>query len=338
MTRRTARPGLTLTEALVSLFVMALGLLSLLTLFPLGAFQIGQALKDDRCAQTAVQADGFLRSYWQTNVIDGAVEEPNIIKAMYNPGTIGPITAATMPPIATAAFDGEPSYPVFVDPLGWAARGAIPAEQAWLARSNATAAAATTIVPRRNLAVAVDPLRTCCLADDLSFGENGAPGATVDWQARYNWSAVVQLPRLGNRKVANLTVLVFDGRPPLQGVTQTELLVTTAGTVTPGPGPGATTSVTITLPAGYDGTTNYVRKGGWIMDGTIAGATRLANFYRIAGVTPGAPGTFTLDLETPIKPLWNGAAAAYAPQLYVFAGLAEVFERPQLRPTSYSLE
>lgn len=334
MTRRTARPGLTLTEALVSLFVMALGLLSLLTLFPLGAFQIGQALKDDRCAQTAVQADGFLRAYWQTNVIDGTAENGNILQAALNPGTIGPITAATMPVLNPGTQADEPSYPVFVDPLGWAARGAIPAEQAWLARSNATAAAATTIVPRRNLAVAVDPLRTCCLADDLAFGENGAPGATVDWQARYNWSAVVQLPRLGNRTVANLTVLVFDGRPPLQGATQTELLVTTAGTVTP----GTTTSVTITLPGGFDGTTNYVRKGGWIMDGTIAGTTRLANFYRIAGVTPGAPGTFTLDLETPIKPQWNGVSTPYTPQLYVFAGLAEVFERPQLRPTSYTTE
>ena len=62
------RPGLTLTEVLVSMFVMALGLMALLTLFPLGAQQVGQALKDDRTAQTALQADAWLRVYWRDAV------------------------------------------------------------------------------------------------------------------------------------------------------------------------------------------------------------------------------------------------------------------------------
>ena len=63
--RRHPRPGLTLTEVLVAMFVMALGLMALATLFPLGALQIGQALKDDRTAQTAMLADGWLRVYWR---------------------------------------------------------------------------------------------------------------------------------------------------------------------------------------------------------------------------------------------------------------------------------
>ncbi|MFO0846971.1 MAG: hypothetical protein U0871_00220 [Gemmataceae bacterium] len=69
------RPGLSLTEVLVALFVMALGLIALLTLFPLGAMQVAQALKDDRTAQLASQADAYIRQYWRTQVV--AVPEAN---------------------------------------------------------------------------------------------------------------------------------------------------------------------------------------------------------------------------------------------------------------------
>jgi Tfp pilus assembly protein PilV len=44
---RTRRAGLSRVEVLVAMFIMALGMIALLTLFPLGALQMGQALKDD---------------------------------------------------------------------------------------------------------------------------------------------------------------------------------------------------------------------------------------------------------------------------------------------------
>src|SRR3954451_11505578 len=69
-TRRRARRGVTLTEVLVALFVMALGMLALLTLFPLGAMQVGEALRHDRCAQTSMQADAYLRQYWRANYLE----------------------------------------------------------------------------------------------------------------------------------------------------------------------------------------------------------------------------------------------------------------------------
>ena len=53
MNRRT---GVTLTEVLVSIFIMAIGLLALLTLFPLGALRMAQAIQDTNCAQVAVNA------------------------------------------------------------------------------------------------------------------------------------------------------------------------------------------------------------------------------------------------------------------------------------------
>ena len=48
--------GSTLIEVLVAIFVMGVGLLALLTLFPLSALEMAQAIPDDRTATIAVDA------------------------------------------------------------------------------------------------------------------------------------------------------------------------------------------------------------------------------------------------------------------------------------------
>jgi hypothetical protein len=70
------RPGLTMTEAIVALFVAAVGIISLLVLFPLGAIQMGQALRDERALQTALKADGLLRFYWRDQVVERFGPDP----------------------------------------------------------------------------------------------------------------------------------------------------------------------------------------------------------------------------------------------------------------------
>src|SRR5882757_2725476 len=52
----TRRPGVTLIEVLVAIFVMGIGLICLLTLFPLGAMRMAAAFKDERAAQAAINA------------------------------------------------------------------------------------------------------------------------------------------------------------------------------------------------------------------------------------------------------------------------------------------
>ena len=52
------RPGITLIEVLVAIFIMTIGLLALLTLFPLGALRMAQALQDDRDAAAASADQG----------------------------------------------------------------------------------------------------------------------------------------------------------------------------------------------------------------------------------------------------------------------------------------
>jgi hypothetical protein len=51
------RPAVTLMEVMIAMFIMAIGMLSLLALFPVGAVSMAQALKDDRCASTAAMAE-----------------------------------------------------------------------------------------------------------------------------------------------------------------------------------------------------------------------------------------------------------------------------------------
>jgi hypothetical protein len=158
----TRRPGLTLTEALVAMFVAAIGLIALMTLFPLGALQMAQAIKDERCQQTALQADGLMRAYWRSEVVDKRgggqpgfdINCPDpFILAFDNPNynvltrmTPGPMSvpeytniypgiyqrhSATYPDRGSVPLPiGSPSLPVVIDPLGWQAReGLLPPKQ-----------------------------------------------------------------------------------------------------------------------------------------------------------------------------------------------------------------
>ena len=58
-TTLTSQAGMTLIEVLVAIFVTGIGLLALLTLFPLGALDMAQAVKDDRAAAVAASAEAL---------------------------------------------------------------------------------------------------------------------------------------------------------------------------------------------------------------------------------------------------------------------------------------
>jgi type II secretory pathway pseudopilin PulG len=62
MNRRIAT---TLTEVLIAIFIMGIGLMAILALFPLGAVQMAQAIKDDRAAHAAANAASLARLIWK---------------------------------------------------------------------------------------------------------------------------------------------------------------------------------------------------------------------------------------------------------------------------------
>src|SRR5947207_2182363 len=98
------RSGVTLVEVLVAIFVMGVGMIALLTLFPLGALQMAQAIKDDRTGHAAGNAAEVAKiwdikrnpAYWN--------QDPKNAGNLYaNPGA-----QVALPPRNTA---GQLSYP-----------------------------------------------------------------------------------------------------------------------------------------------------------------------------------------------------------------------------------
>lgn len=367
MTRR--RPGMSLTEVLVALFIMALGTIAILTMFPLGMMQMGQALKDDRTSQCASAADAYMRWYWKTNVTQPVPSntgptppssEP-FVRALYNPSTDGgpPPGGANPFPQATTG----PSYPVVVDPFGslapWGAQNA--ATQAQWFGNFAT--------PRRSLnQITAQPApyaqRVCSLMDGLGYDAGGtgtpaltASGTTIERELRYNWLWVVQMPDVGAPTTATMTVVVFDKRAfqyapgGAEAVFIPVLNPNNAAAGLPG-------STTVSFPTG---TNLGVQKGGWIVDvsttvidyqgnhyvppaipGTVGmnpppqPGVRNANFYRVISVTDNGT-TVDVELQIPLKADTVTSPADLAKfdplnhrRFVVPVGVSEVFERPIL--------
>src|SRR5262245_35918824 len=117
----TRRPAITLIEALMAIFVMAIGLLALLTLFPLGASEMAQSLKAERTARTANNAVAIFKSLdlandGNINIFTGANTSNFESPWPTAPGT-PPVPPNGLPTLRTGA---TPTYPVYVDPIGFA--------------------------------------------------------------------------------------------------------------------------------------------------------------------------------------------------------------------------
>ena len=153
---RIRRRGVSLTEALIAVFIMALGLLALLSLFPVGAVQMAEAFKNERATQLANNADNMIRIWWRqawTDPVTGEVlpdlpvpatvvparENEPALRALDNPfayawplytvvtaGVPAPIKVEVPTPTTPTNYSlydvsrdaSTPSWPVFIDPIG----------------------------------------------------------------------------------------------------------------------------------------------------------------------------------------------------------------------------
>jgi hypothetical protein len=180
------RNGITLTEVLVSIFVCGLGLMALMTLFPLGALNMAQAIKDDRCGHCAYNAAAILRAMWRVSLESGAMDAN----------------------LETALAQG----PVYVDPLGMNMFGGRPLPGG-IPRMNL------------NNANYPQALRWCSLLDDIDFNPNATPvplAGEISRQGRYSWAWMVRWLKdaAPNRRARALEfeVVVYHNRPQTQSV------------------------------------------------------------------------------------------------------------------------
>lgn len=290
------RPGVTLLEVLITIFIMGIGMLALLTLFPLGALSMAQAIRDDRLANAANMASA-LANAWDVR------HDPNVKTALDGFRTTPPTGGAAPDPIG-------PGYPLIVDPFTTAYSG------------NLGAGAGTIGIPRSASYVPIyastpSVNRWFSLPDEMNFNTAATPdgtslgsGVVLQRQGRYTWAYLLRRPQSSVADPVELTVLLYYARPTSVVVAETPY---SAGGYSTASGASTTntrglTAVALTYSAG---TPPPVRQGTWLADITYETATSAAtgatygsvhsDFYRAVNVSDDGAGTMTIELDTPIK-------------------------------------
>lgn len=343
----TRRPGLTLVEMQVTIFVTMIGLTGVIAMFPVGAKWMGDGLNTDRTTQHALSMDALVRNEWKTRVVEDpnqsggnepywvAMDDPTRTVSPY-PATPHP-TNTVVPPVPTNS--SEPSYPVFLDPMGWLRTTN---NRNWVGDPGVE-----TFVPRRTMntiGTSNPSLALWMWSEKNGFGydEDGRPLTNYDAggnpttsaemrELRYNALVVLQRPTNRDRNSATLKVVVYNGRRHQFFPTDSEPRYTNVAFV-----PGSTQ---LQLPTSAD-----VGKGRWLMDATVGtanggvGQIRHANFYRVVSATDngavvGGVPMYDIELHTPIVRTDgrnNPATDSYPGTVVVLTGARDVFDCPML--------
>jgi prepilin-type N-terminal cleavage/methylation domain-containing protein len=270
---RARRRGITLIEVLAAIFVMGIGLLALLTLFPVGALSMARAVRDDRAAQAG--ANGAALAV--------AIDLRN------DPAVSGAL-AATPNTWADPDPNG-PGYPIYVDPyyvnlVGTAALGA----------AGTTPGLARTTTPLFKSA----PARWASLQDEIEFDNTGTPGGAVNRPATYTWAYLMRRTRASSNVMVELTVVVYASRATQVGGGENVYAAT---------GTKGESNIVLT----YTGDKPNIRRNSWLLDVSYQESANPAGvqpvkfgtvngfLYRVANVTDAGAGTLSIDLEAPLR-------------------------------------
>jgi hypothetical protein len=309
------RDAITLVEVLVAIFIMAIGMMALLTLFPLGALRMAQAIQDDRCAQCAANADSIatIKNIRQDpGVIADLPTSPDLFKEPYAIYGVAP------------PDDYGPSNPILVDPAGYLYGGG---EGNPMGKWVAGLAGGLRRRPTSFATSLTECYRWFFFLDDYEFDRGASlPGglaSPVTRDLRYSWAFLLQRPQTKEPSIVDEAVLVFKSRP-LSANPREFVYAATFDT--------STSVLSITYdPAAVE---MPVRAGEWLLDATVTtkGGKRYAHawFYRVASVTDidtGTPATSRVDIEVQTPFRGFGAPGSYSGTVIYFDGLVEVFER-----------
>ncbi len=349
------RRGVTLVEALIAIMLVGIGLIAILTLFPLGALKMAEAIKADRAMYAVQNAHDFAEAM-----------DLRHDQNFYNPNGATPFDLFVnpnnppFPDLSSPTLNGYdgPGYPVYVDAVGIGSNMPFPVGQ----YSNGTYASYG--LTRRSASYALNTpqsyLPWFSLLDDLQFENDGptsglAKGITTNTltrNTRFTWAYLLRRPRYSTPSVIELSVVLYDKRPiqsPSGEFTYPPLL---PGTVQAPPycnqvAPG-TTEVILTYNSAAD--KPPIKKGGWILDATVYPTnTVLVNavptpvptpapdmqgvFYRVIDITDLPGNQLALELDKPIRagfypPGYNPPSGTTVPRVFVILeGVIDVIDK-----------
>ncbi len=346
------RGGTTLVEVLVAIFIMAIGLMTLLTLFPLGALSMAQALQDSRAGQAAANAAALAEAK-QLRHDDKVVydKDPNASGGQRdvfvdplprgNKGT--PNKKLPPIPIDSGNLDPSfPSYPVFVDPFGFILtahpdRNGVTigdpigsselGNNAGIPRRTTRYVYGSEAMPNSQPTQLRWAYRFHSLLDDLQFDKDtmagipvGAP-TTVERENRYSWAYLLRRPRAADPSVVDLSVILYNSRPVQTPLPEHVFTGVTFNV-------GSTQLDVVYSP----GAKPDIKKGSWVMDATLINGNNVEPhgfFYRVVGVTDNG-GSLTLELQEPIKPFVKNTQSTemrFTGTLIFMEYVVEVFEK-----------
>lgn len=299
------RKGTSLVEVLVAMFIMTIGMLSLLALFPLGVLRMAQALRDERAGQATLQAKSIA----------------NLLDLRHEPNATAPKDYFKNPDNGTAidAAPGYPSYPVFLDPVGWKITGGIPPY-----------AGGTSNVRRINSSKG---LQWFSLRDEISFdGKALTPqtvGGSLSYDPSFSWAYLLQQPNRQEPSIVDCSTVLFYRRPELQpslslaeGYFNQGLEVFHAKN-------------TFKIPADGTGVVPKLKSGDWVLDCTVEKITNPlkktetvpiphSKFYRVLAVVDETPAYVEFEVHVPIQKWVPGTPPA--PEILIIEGIYDVFE------------
>jgi hypothetical protein len=301
------RRALTLVEVLIAIFVMGVGMLAILVLFPVGALNMARAVRDDRAAHASANASA-VAIMWDLRH-DATVA-----------ASLNQTPAGCLPPIP----DG-PGYPIFVDPY-YAALG-----QTTLGNIPGVFSGTSTPTPGLNrcsvsFGTANRANRWFTLLDDIGFDTNALPlNGLIDRPGNFTWAYMARRPRFGDQSVVDLTTVVYYGRSTQVATGEGNYPVAVPCTT-------GDTSVSIDCgTASINPNKPTIRSGGWILDttynvvtsGSGANAQQYGTvngwFYRVLSTKDVASGVVAFELQQPLR--------APVRSLVVMENVIEVFEK-----------
>lgn len=328
MKRRT---GMTLVEVLVAIFIMGIGLIALLTLFPIGVLRMAQAIRDDRCASAAMNARDVA-------IIHNVGNDPLVV------GTpdmfVNPLPGA--PGVLLNADPYGESYPVLVDPIGSASGGE--SFPGWVGFPP-TGGAQAGFLCRRTPSFAQTPAtrqQWFTVTDDIPFESQLNPPTQVPGtpkqfpgiarDTRYTWAYLLRRPQTSDRSVVDCSIVVFESRPQivLKEDSRVAYFDPIKNTVL--------FEITPTTPA------PELRAGNWILDNTYHPRGNFgsahATFYRVVAVdnvtAPGGPPVRTFvrcEVQQSIKGFTNPSTSAF-----IFPSGADPFGNTVCQGTAIVIE